>query len=79
MRPAIHLYAALAAALCVGGFLLGGSALVFALVPAGVAVLAWRVAAAPPPPAPWGGRPRGAARPPAAAGRGKNHPRDYPH
>ncbi|WP_411141289.1 hypothetical protein [Streptomyces sp. x-80] len=68
MRPAIHLYAALAAALCVGGFLIGGSALVFALVPAGVAVLAWRVAAASRPRPRWRGRPGVPARGRAASG-----------
>lgn len=46
MRPVVHGYAALAAALCVGGYLLGGGLLVTALVLAGVAVLAWQVAAA---------------------------------
>ncbi len=46
MRPAIHVYAALAAALCVGGYLVGGGLLVTALVLAGLAVLTWRVAAA---------------------------------
>ncbi len=55
MRPAIHGCAAFAAALCVGGYLLGGESLVTALVLAGVAVLAWRVAAASRPRPGWRG------------------------
>lgn len=54
MRPAIHVYAALAAALCVGGFLVGGGLLVTALVLAGLAVLTWRVAVASRPRPGWG-------------------------
>ncbi|GAA2665135.1 hypothetical protein GCM10009864_37600 [Streptomyces lunalinharesii] len=54
MRPAMHVYAALAAALCVGGFLVGGGLLVTALVLAGLAVLTWRVAAASRPRPGWG-------------------------
>ncbi len=59
MRPVIHGYAALAAALCVGGFLLGGGALVSALVVTGLAVLTWQVAAASRPRPRWRGRPAG--------------------
>ncbi len=55
MRSVVHGYAALAAALCVAGFLLGGGMLVTALVVAGLAVLTWRVAAASLPRAGWRG------------------------
>ncbi len=46
MRTAIDVFAVFAAALCVGGFLVGGTAAVVALVLAGVAALTWQVAAA---------------------------------
>ncbi|GGU77985.1 hypothetical protein GCM10010211_49920 [Streptomyces albospinus] len=59
MRPIIHGYAAVAAALCVGGFLVGGGALVSALVVAGVGLLTWQVAAASRPRPRWRGRPVG--------------------
>ncbi|AIA05623.1 hypothetical protein DC74_5159 [Streptomyces noursei] len=68
MRPAIHVYAALAAALCVGGFLVGGGLLVTALVLAGLAVLTWRVAAASRPRPGWGAA--GAGRPGGRPGGG---------
>ncbi len=68
MRPAIHVYAALAAALCVGGFLVGGGLLVTVLVLAGLAVLTWRVAAASRPRPGWGAA--GAGRPGGRAGGG---------
>ncbi|MFF2812947.1 hypothetical protein ACFVT2_38435 [Streptomyces sp. NPDC058000] len=70
MRPAIHVYAVLAAALCVGGFLLGGGLLVTALVLAGLAALAWHVAVASRPRPRWrpevAGRPAGRPGGPAA-------------
>ncbi len=53
MRTVLHGAVVLAAAACVGGFLLGGTAVVLALVLAGVAALTWQVAAASRP------RPRG--------------------
>lgn len=46
MRTAVDVFAVFAAAVCVGGFLVGGTATVVALVLAGVAALAWQVAAA---------------------------------
>ncbi|GCD43374.1 hypothetical protein GKJPGBOP_03055 [Streptomyces paromomycinus] len=46
MRTGIHVFAVFAAGLCVGGFLVGGTAVVVALVLAGVAALTWQVAAA---------------------------------
>lgn len=46
MRTAINVFAVFAAAVCVGGFLVGGTAVVVALVLAGVAALTWQVAAA---------------------------------
>ncbi|MEU4199734.1 hypothetical protein AB0B15_09505 [Streptomyces sp. NPDC045456] len=46
MRTAIDVFAVFAAALCVGGFLVGGTTAVVALVLAGVAALTWQVAAA---------------------------------
>ncbi|MFK8848796.1 hypothetical protein [Streptomyces sp. Ac-502] len=46
MRTAIDVFAVFAAALCVGGFLVGGTTAVVALVLAGVTALAWQVAAA---------------------------------
>lgn len=69
MRPVRHVYAALAAALCVGGYLVGGGPLVTALVLAGLAALAWQVAAA--------SRPRPAGRR-AAAGRPQERPAGRP-
>ncbi len=65
MRPVVHGYAALAAVLCVAGFMLGGGMLVTALVVAGLALLTWRVAAASRPRAGWRG---------VAAGRPGRHP-----
>lgn len=46
MRTAIDVFAVFAAALCVGGFLVGGTTAVVAVVLAGVAALTWQVAAA---------------------------------
>ncbi|WP_030020650.1 hypothetical protein [Streptomyces monomycini] len=46
MRTAIDVFAVFAAALCVGGFLVGGTTAVVALVLAGVTALTWQVAAA---------------------------------
>lgn len=54
MRAALHGAVVLAAAVCVGGFLLGGTAVVLALVLAGVAALTWQVAAASRPRPRWG-------------------------
>lgn len=66
MRTAIDVFAVFAAALCVGGFLVGGTAAVVALVLAGVAALTWQVAAASRPRPRMGGRVRaGAVRVPA--------------
>lgn len=65
MRPVMHVYTAFAAALCVGGFLLGGGLLVTALVLAGLAALTWHVAAASRP------RPRGRR---VAVGRAERRP-----
>lgn len=46
LRGSVHVPALLLAALCVGGYLLVGTAAVVAVVLAGTGLLAWRVAAA---------------------------------
>lgn len=54
MRRAMHGAVVLAAAVCIGGYLAGGTAVVLALVLAGVAALTWQVAAASRPRPRWG-------------------------